>query len=66
MEKFRAENSHLTNGKQVNKTVTFWAGSKERAQKKFKSMRTSDTTIQEAGLFRNKDNSLVAEYVGYV
>ena len=66
MEKFRAENSHLIEHKQVNKKVVFWAGSREKAKKRFKSMREKDPTIQEAGLFRVKDDSVVAEYIGYI
>jgi DNA polymerase/3'-5' exonuclease PolX len=66
VEKFRAENSHWINNQQENKTVIFWAGSREKAREKFVSMRKKDTTIQEAGLFRVKDNSLVDEYIGYI
>lgn len=66
MEKFRAENSHSIGERQVNRTVIFWAGSRRIAKEKFKSMRKKDETIQEAGLFREKDNSLVDEYIGYI
>ena len=65
-EKYRAETSHLIDGKQVNKTTTFWSASKKAAQDKFRGLRKTDPTIQEAGLFRARDNELVAEYIGYV
>mgnify|MGYP001559963595 CR=1 FL=1 len=66
MEKYRAEMSHLIEGKQVNKPRIFWAATREEAKEKFQDLRKADKTIQEAGLFCVKDNSLVDEYIGYI
>jgi hypothetical protein len=63
---YRAENSHLINRKQVNNVVNFRAPSDVVAKQRFVEMRTRDKTIQEAGLFRVKDEILVDEYIGYI
>ncbi|MGD0977399.1 MAG: hypothetical protein ABR875_03870 [Minisyncoccia bacterium] len=65
IEKFRAENFHLINHEQVKKIVRFWSSNKY-AKDKFRQMRKDDPTIQEAALYREKNNELVDEYIGYV
>jgi hypothetical protein len=62
---YRAENSHLIDGKQVNRVRRFRASSDMVAKMRFHLMRKIDPTIQEAGLFRVRGNRLVAEYIGY-
>ena len=65
-QKFRAVMSHCINGEQVNKTAIFQRASQKVAEKYFHRLRKADETIQEAGLWRVRDNQLIAEYVGYV
>lgn len=66
MKNYRAEFSHRIGGQQVNRVKTFWMSSKKKAIGKFRSLRKADSTIQEARLFRQRDESLVDEYVGYI
>ena len=65
-EKYRAEMSHSINHEQVNVNRTFWAQSKKVAREKFRNLLKADSSIQEAGLFRERDNKLTDEYNGYV
>ncbi len=64
--RYRAQNSHLIEKKQVNKVIIFLAPSDDVAKRRFEDMRKSDPTIQEAGLFQVKGDRLVDEYIGYI
>ena len=66
MERYYMVNSHLIQGKQVNRKVILRAKSDDSAKKRFDDNRKKDPSIQEAGLYRAKDKVCIAEYIGYI